>query len=314
MVDKSPSAVHEQVPECGVIGIDIGGTTVKGGLLLPDGSRRVASPLPTQLGSGASTFLDNLAHWIGELGSTCPLGIGVPGVFVPGTRKLADTPNLGALVGCDLAQELGLRLGREAPSIAVGNDANLAALGEQWMGAGRGHENLVMVTLGTGVGGGIILNGQLFEGSAGRGGEVGHIKIHEGGLAPIACGCGNFGCLETFASASAAQRLAREAGLPTDLDSLADAARNTHGPERVLLESIGKDLGRGLAQILILLDIETFVIGGGFGAALDILLPGIHEGIAERDFTSRTPRILAAQLGANAGWLGAARYALQAGR
>ncbi len=310
MVDANSEQLHGMIPECGVIGIDIGGTSVKGGLLLPDGTRHVSQPLPTKLGSGSAAFLDDLAHWIGALGCTCPMGVGVPGIFVPGTRTLADSPNLEALVGCNLAQELGQRLGREAAGIHVGNDANLAAFGEQWLGAGKGHDDMVMVTLGTGVGGGIILNGQIFEGSAGRGGEVGHLKIHEGEEAPEACGCGNHGCLETFASASAAQRLAREAGLPTDLSQLADAARHGAGPARDLLETIGMDLGRGLAQILILLDIDTFIIGGGFGAALDMLKPSIQEGIRERDFTNRMPQILEAELGSDAGSLGAARYGL----
>ncbi len=310
MTSASSTPLQDMIPECGAIGIDIGGTSVKGGLLLPDGTRHVSEPLPTNLDSGAGAFLDDLAHWIGALGCTCPMGVGVPGVFAPGSRKLTDSPNLEVLEGCDLAQELGQRLGREAAGIHVGNDANLAAFGEQWLGAGRGHDDMVMVTLGTGVGGGIILNGQVFEGPAGRGGEVGHIRIHEGELAPVACGCGNHGCLETFASASAAQRLAREAGLPTDLSQLADAARQSAGPARDLLETIGMDLGRGLAQILILLDMETIIIGGGFGAALDMLKPGIQKGIRERDFTARMPQILEAELGSDAGWLGAARYGL----
>ena len=302
--------VTDTVPESGVLGIDIGGTSVKAGLLLPDGTRRLATPLPTDWKSGASGFLDKLAHWIAELGEDCPLGIGVPGVFEPGTRKLAESPNLKALAGCDLAAEMGRRLGRNPSSIPVENDANLAALGEQWLGAGRGQQDMVMVTLGTGVGGGIILGGEIFRGAQGRGGEIGHLSIHEGENAPFACGCGKFGCLESFASASAAQRRAREAGLPTDLGILAATARAAAGPERDLLTAIGTDLGRGLAQILVLLDTPTFVIGGGFGAALDTLLPGIHTGIRERDFSERTPNILPAELGPDAGWLGAARLAL----
>ncbi len=299
-----------EIPEGGVIGVDIGGTSVKGGLILPDGSRRLAKPLPTVLDLGAEAFLDGLADWIQEFDADCPFGIGVPGVFEPGTRKLAESPNLKVLAGCDLALEMGQRLGRDAAGIPVENDANLAALGEQWLGAGRGNDDLVMVTLGTGVGGGIVLDGRIIRGPLGRGGEIGHLSIHEGENASVACGCGKFGCLESFASASAAQRRAREAGLTPDLSDLAAAARLQAGPERTLLHEIGEDLGRGLAQILVLLDVDTFVVGGGFGAALDMLQAGIAAGIRERDFAERQPQIVNAELGSDAGWLGAARLVL----
>ncbi|MFT4648934.1 MAG: glucokinase [Planctomycetota bacterium] len=298
------------IPDCGVIGVDIGGTSVKGGLLLPDGTRRLAQPLPTVLDQGAHAFIDGLAEWIQELGADCPLGIGVPGIFEPGTRRLTESPNLKALAGFDFAVELGKRLGRDAATIPVENDANLAALGEQWLGAGRGKRDLVMVTLGTGVGGGIVLDGRIIRGPLGRGGEIGHLNIHEGVLAPEACGCGKFGCLESFASGTAAQRRARAAGLNPDLSQLAAAARLQAGPERDLLHQIGEDLGRGLAQILVLLDVDTFVVGGGFGAALDMLHAGILAGIRERDFAERVPHVVNAELGSDAGWLGAARLAL----
>ncbi|MCA9000796.1 MAG: ROK family protein [Planctomycetes bacterium] len=298
------------IPQEGVIGVDIGGTSVKGGLLLSDGTRRLATPLPTDLGSGATPFLDALARWIRALGPDSPVGVGVPGVFEPGTRKLAESPNLKCLSGLDLGEELGRRLGRPAQNIPVENDANLAALGEQWLGAGRGQSDLVMVTLGTGVGGGILLHGRIFRGSLGRGGEIGHLNIHGEGQGAEPCGCGKFGCLESYASASAAQRRARQRGLPADLGALSDAARRGPGPERDLLHEIGVDLGHGLAQILVLLDVPTFVIGGGFGAALDLLREGILEGIRGRDFAERAPRIVPAELGSDAGWLGAARLAL----
>ncbi|MDF1838975.1 MAG: ROK family protein, partial [Planctomycetota bacterium] len=177
------------IPANGVIGVDIGGTSVKGGLLMPDGTRRLAQPLPTVLDNGAEAFFDGLADWLKGLTENAPFGVGVPGVFEPGTRRLAESPNLKVLAGCDVAQELGQRLGKDAASIPVENDANLAALGEQWMGAGRGKRDLVMVTLGTGVGGGIVMDGRIIRGPLGRGGEIGHLNIHEGAHATIACGC-----------------------------------------------------------------------------------------------------------------------------
>ncbi|MFM7280881.1 MAG: ROK family protein, partial [Planctomycetia bacterium] len=123
------------------------------------------------------------------------------------------------------------------------------------------------------------------------------------------CGCGRLGCLETLASATATIRRAGERGLSTDLAVLAQTARRATGPERQLLREVGCDLGGGLASVVTLLDLRCFVIGGGFGAALDTLLEGVHEGIAERCFGDRVTevRVLPAELGADAGWIGAAR-------
>ncbi len=214
----------------------------------------------------------------------------------------------------DLRTELSRRLGWPEACIVIDNDANVAALGEAQQGAGPAGEDLVMVTLGTGVGGGFVHRGQIFRGSLGQGAEIGHLFLHERSLCDEPCGCGRWGCLESFASATAAMRRARKAGLPAELDALCAAARKAPGPARKLLHAIGQDLGRGLAQVLVLFDPPTFVIGGGFGAALDLLLPGIRAGIAERDFAQRQPNILAATLGPDAGWIGAACLARAEGQ
>jgi glucokinase len=140
-------------------------------------------------------------------------------------------------------------------------------------------------------------------------GEVGHIVIEPSG--PL-CGCGSHGCLETLASASAASRRAAQAGLTDDLVRLAELAREREGPERALLVAIGRDLGHGLAVATSLLDLRSFVIGGGFGAALDTLLPGVRAGLAERCYGERlkSVRVERAELGADAGWIGAARLGM----
>jgi glucokinase len=137
-------------------------------------------------------------------------------------------------------------------------------------------------------------------------GEVGHMMVDPNGMR---CGCGRLGCMETLASATATMQRAAESGLVTDLSQLAEAARRGDGPERKLLREVGCDLGRGLASVVTLLDVRCFVIGGGFGAALDTLVEGAHAGLAERCFGERVGavRILPAELGADAGWIGAAR-------
>lgn len=296
-----------------VVGIDIGGTAIKAGRLGPQGEPQPAAARPTLIENGAADLCDRLADWARELGARAPLGIGVPGVFAPGTRTLVESPNLPALEGCDLRLEVAQRLGWAPECIAIDNDANVAALGEARLGAGRNAGDLAMVTLGTGVGGGFVFGGQIFRGGLGQGAEVGHLFVHDRERCDEPCGCGRWGCLESFASATAAMRRARRAGLTDDLSALCAAAREAPGPARELLVAIGEDLGRGLAQVLVLLDPPTFVIGGGFGAALDTLLPGIRAGIAERDFAQRHPQIVAATLGADAGWIGAACLAQSEG-
>jgi glucokinase len=192
--------------------------------------------------------------------------------------------------------------------VRVENDANVAAQGELWLGAARGERHALVVTLGTGIGGGVVLDGRLFVGE-GLAGEIGHVTVDACGPQ---CGCGARGCLETLASASAASRRARERGLPAaapgDLELLATRARAAAGPERELLLEVGLDLGRGLASAVSLLDLRTFVLGGGFSAALDLLEPGIRRGLAERAYGERVAsvRLVRALLGPSAGWIGAA--------
>ena len=194
----------------------------------------------------------------------------------------------------------------------IENDANVAALGEAWRGAARGERHVMILTLGTGIGGGLILDGELYVGE-GMAGEIGHVTVDPDGLA---CGCGSRGCLETLASATAVRRRAEELGLPPDapgnLERLAERARAGEGPERELLERVGCDLGHGLAEALCLLDVRSFVFGGGFAAALDTLEPGIRRGVGEWAYGERVReiRIARAALGPSAGWIGAARLTL----
>ena len=306
-----------------VVGLDLGGTQVKGGFVLEgeDGkpdldqtlSRVVA--IDTNLDAGADDLLDRLAGFARELGSDGPLGLGVPGVFEEPGGRLLRSANLKALEGLDLGAELARRLDLPREHVCVDNDANVATYGEQWLGAGAGIQDLIMLTLGTGIGSGLVINGHLYKGPTGKAAEVGHMVVRSlpvnGTEDPyLRCGCGAYGCLERLASASAAIHRAQAAGLETDLGKLCGLARAQSGPERELLFEIGFDLGAGLLATTAALDVTCYVIGGGFGRSLDLLEPGMRAALAERDYGHAPPRLLPATLGASAGWIGAARMAL----
>ncbi len=292
-----------------LVGIDLGGTAIKAGAIRSDGTIVERRQVPTQLERGASDVLDRMAQLARELGLQGCVGMGVPGLIDLAGGRVLQSPNLAVIQGLPLVAELARRLKLPAASVHLENDANAAAIGEHWLGRGRSEQDLLLLTLGTGVGGGLILNGELHAGPGGMAGEIGHVVIEPGG--PL-CGCGSHGCLETLASASAASRRAAAAGLTQDLVRLAELARERSGPERELLFAVGRDLGHGLATAISLLDLRCFVIGGGFGAALDTLLPGIRTGIAERCYGERlaSVRIEQAELGADAGWIGAARLGM----
>jgi len=295
-------------------GIDVGGSAVKLGVTSADGASRREATRAIRPGESAESILDGVVAELARLTEAPLLGVGVglPGLLDRAAGCVRASPNLKWLEGVPVARELGRRLDLAPAQIVLENDANVAALGEQWLGAARGEKNLLLATLGTGIGGGLILDGQLFIGE-GLAGEIGHVTIERDGPP---CGCGARGCLETLASASAARRRAIERGLPReapgDLVRLAALARERSGPERELLHEIGYDLGRGLAAVVSLLDVRVFVLGGGFSAALEVLEPGVRRALRDWCYGERVEslRILPASLGASAGWIGAARLAL----
>jgi glucokinase len=295
------------------VGIDLGGTAIKAGAISPRGDILERRSIASGVELGAGEVLDRIAQVARELGATRALGLGTPGLIDRGGKCILESPNLPCVRGVRLARELSQRLAIDEASIEIENDANAAALGEHWLGAARDEESVMVVTLGTGIGGGLILSGALHRGPGGMAGEIGHVVVDPNGPT---CGCGARGCLETLASASAASARALACGLPTaapgDLVLLARRARDHAGAERALLLEVGRDLGRGLAAVVTLLDLRSFVIGGGFGAALDVLEPGIRAGIHERSYGDRhgAVRIRPALLGADAGWIGAAKLTL----
>lgn len=308
-MDGTREARDGDRPVTGALGIDVGGSAVKAGLVDADGTILV----PHQRSDRAPRAFDELVDIVRELhasigGDPSHIGVGVPGLLSEDHGTVERSPNLGWIDGRPLRAALAEALGVQPAAVHVENDANCAALGESWLGAGRERDDLFLLTLGTGIGGGVVLDNRLWRGR-GMAGEVGHTKIHDDG--PV-CGCGRVGCLETFASATAAARRAREAGLPDDLEVLTALARERPGPERDLLEAVGGDLGRGVGAAVNLFDLRTYVFGGGFAAALDVLLAGIRRGIETASYGGRTASIelLGAELGPAAGWIGAARAAM----
>jgi len=292
------------------VGIDLGGTAIKAGACDENGTILERRSIATGLEDGAAAVLDRMAQLASELGAKSRVGVGAPGLIDLEAGRVLSSPNLKVLEGVLLRDEIARRLGFASANIKLGNDANCAALGEYWIGAGKGERDMLMVTLGTGVGGGLVIEGQMYAGPGGMAGEIGHVCIEPKGPK---CGCGRSGCVEMYASATAAQRRALSLGLPRenpgDLALLSSLARERAGPERDLMFDIGRDLGHGLATAVSLLDLRCFVIGGGFGAATDVLTPGIRAGINERSYGDRLAnvRIVPALLGADAGWIGSAR-------
>jgi glucokinase len=292
------------------IGIDVGGTAVKLGAVHAGGeiigeTQFALGPQP-KLGQVLDETI-RLAHGFSrEIGC---VGVGLPGLLDREAGRVEASPNLPWLEKHAVRDLLAVRFGLAPSEVRLENDGNVAALGELWLGAGRGNSHVLVLTLGTGIGGGLILNDKLYIGG-GLAGEVGHLVLDPMGPR---CGCGGNGCLEQYASANAAIRRAKlrelPAGDPGNLKRLAQLAAEGSGPERNLLEEIGCDLGHGLSQVVSLLDVRTFVIGGGFGAALEQLMPGIRRGLGEWAYGKRVEhlRILPAELGARAGWIGAAR-------
>lgn len=294
----------------GYVGIDVGGSAIKAGRVGEDGAVQAEKTLEhPPFDRGPAAVLDAIAELARGLGVRDRLGIGVPGILDRKRGFLIDSPNLHGMRQTPIKDELAKRLALDPARVLVENDANAAAVGEQWLGAAKDERDALLLTLGTGIGGGLILDGRLFAGE-GMAGEVGHVVIAPGGEP---CGCGRRGCVEQYASATAARRRALAAGLPEDdpgdLELLAARARAGSEPERALLADVGRDLGRGLGPIVCVLDIRCFVFGGGFSAALDTMLAGIREGIAERSYGDREGlvRLLRATLGNKAGWIGAAR-------
>ena len=309
-----------------VFGIDLGGTTVKLGLFTVDGQMKDKWEIPTRTENGGAYILGDIAASLKakleETGITAAqvkgAGLGVPGAVLE-DRYVKPCVNLNGWGG-DVAGALSDLCGWPVKAV---NDANAAALGEMWLGGGSGYSNVVFVTLGTGVGGGIIVDGKLLSGVHGAAGELGHIKMnpHE----TEECGCGKRGCLEQYASATGIVRKANELLARTDEPSalrdlervtakdVFDYAKNGDKLALNVVSFFGNTLGRALACISCVCDPQIFVIGGGVSAAGQIILDVVQEAFRANAFpASEETSFALASLGNDAGICGAARLILGA--
>lgn len=307
-----------------LFGVDVGGTTVKMGLFDKGGNVIEKWEIPTRTENGGEKILPDIADSIkaklSEKGiakeDVIGAGVGVPGP-VDGNGIVHRAVNLG-WGEMDLKKELTALL--DGMRVEGGNDANVAALGEMWKGGGQGHQNLVAVTLGTGVGGGIIINGEIVTGATGAGGEIGHIHVEDDETE--ACGCGNFGCLEEYASATGITRLANRALAKSDKGSVLrkgevsaktvfDAVKAGDELAIEVAQKFGDYLGKGLGVIAGVINPEIFVIGGGVSKAGEVLFDYIKPSFEKTVFHGCRNVIFAlATLGNDAGIYGAARLLL----
>jgi glucokinase len=311
-----------------VVGVDAGGTKLLAGVVHEDLTvghrvRRLWS------GGDRAEVLDTMVEAVSEAraaaGEVTAVGFGIPALldFAAGVAVSSVHLPLDGLPFRDaMAERLGL-------PVFVDNDANLAALAEQRVGAARGAQNVVMLTLGTGIGSGIVLDGRVFRGSRGAGAEIGHMTIDHHGP-PCQGTCPGRGCLEVMASGTAIAREGPDAGRREPESALGRAvaqrgmltgeevtalALSGDAPARSVMAAIGRSLGAGLASVVNIFEPEVIVIGGGASAAGDLLLDPAREMVAQRALRPNRDevRIVPAAFGEEAGMMGAALFALAEG-
>lgn len=306
-------------------GVDVGGTTVKIGLFSAEGQLEDKWEIVTRKDNGGKYILGDIAASIDaklqEKNLTKEnvggIGIGIPGPITEDGTVL-KCANLGWDV-FDVADELSKLTGIK--NVKVGNDANVAALGEMWKGGGKGYKDVIMVTLGTGVGGGVILNGKILTGSNGAAGEIGHLTVNYD--EPDTCGCGKKGCLEQFASATGIVKQTGRILAATDKASklremkdftakdIFDLAKD--GDELCMesVEELGRYLGIACSHVAAVVDPQVFVIGGGVSRAGSILIDVIKKNYESNVmFALKNKEFKLAELGNDAGMYGCVKMVL----
>jgi len=301
------------------IGIDVGGTKCLGVALDQNGEIAAEDRRPTPRGEGSlPALIDTMAELVTELGPADEVGVGVPGLV---TRQgvLRSAPNLDGVAHFDVAELLGERLGHR---VHVDNDATCAAVAEWLLGAGQGSSDMVLVTLGTGIGGGLVSGGHLQRGSHGFAGEYGHIVIDPAGPP---CPCGRRGCWERYASGSGLARLAREAAIGRRAERVLEiaggdpeavrgemvqqAAREGDDEAVAVIDDFGRWVALGLVNLTNVLDPERFVLGGGLAAGADLYLDPIKKWFRELIYQPELrpmPDVVFARWNERAGAVGAA--------
>jgi glucokinase len=319
------------------IGVDLGGTTIKSLAVDETGKIAARASRPTEVHAGQAQVVRNLAatvhDLIGQLGQADasrdasiihPIGVGVPGALDVDKGLVIASPNFPGWEGFPLRERLEAAIGRP---VLIENDANAAAVGEQWQGAAIGLKNFLFITIGTGVGSGVVIDGRLWRGEGGRAGEFGHVKVEPQGEL---CGCGSRGCLERYTSAAALERYVVEAppkGGTSDLRRLAIDRPDAIDPAVIARAAATGDeaalaayrqfavyMGMGIAGVIHLLDLRHFIFGGGVSEAFDLFAPRLRQEVAARIYGVAIGDIhlLKARCGNQAGSLGMAHLALSA--
>lgn len=288
-----------------MIGVDFGGTSIKAGIV-EEGRVVRSTETPTPRGAPADTVLDAIASAVLELDSNPEsVGVAIPGEVDPAGRCWG-LPNVPGFKGIALGKGLSDRL--RCP-VAVENDATTAALGEYLYGHGARYPSFLMITLGTGIGGGLVIGGQLYPGGNGFAGEIGHVNIEADPDAPL-CGCGKTGCLETYAGTAALLRKFQQEGgsIVEDVLPIAESARRGEEAGLMTFEMMGRALGRGLANIQNVLDLNALVFTGGISRSFDLIEPEVRNGLRKFCFAEPPAEVplVVSEMGAAAGVVGAA--------
>jgi glucokinase len=317
------------------IGVDLGGTNLRISAVDSGGNLLQKIITGAQVAKGRDFVVEEMCASIRQLsvkfsslGRLEGIGIGVPGIIDMETGVVRKSPNLPDWVDYPVREEIERRL---QTNVILENDANVAALGEKWLGAARDVESVCMITLGTGVGGGLVLNGRIWRGMTGMAGELGHIAVQLDGPP---CGCGSRGCIEQFASATAIKRMAVEAIAKGEAPGLARAmevepefssrivyqmAVQGDAAAQEIFRTVGSSLGITVAGLINIFNLPMYVIGGGVASAWDAFAPAMMEEIRKRSFvylatepkgdlpTLKKTIITQALLGSDAGLYGAAR-------
>ena len=280
------------------IGVDLGGTNLRIAAVSTDGQLLEKVTLGTKVALGPNHVIGEMCEAIHRLtgqyragGALIGAGIGIPGIIDLEAGVVRKSANLAGWEDYPVRNEIERRLGAR---IFLENDAKVAALGEKWLGAARDVEDMAMITLGTGIGGAIVLNGRIFHGMNGMAGEFGHVTIEPNG---VPCGCGNHGCAERYASATGVVRMAREAIESGEAPELAKAAgpnaefsaksiynlaiQGDPAAQKIFVR-FGRALGLMLADLVNILNLNMFVIGGGVSSAWDAFSPSMFQELRER--------------------------------
>ncbi len=292
------------------IGVDLGGTNLRAAAVSRNGEMLKKVSTATPVSAGRAVVIADIVRSIQTIREGLPgqslagVGVGIPGYILMDKGIVSGAPNLPDFVNYPVRDEIENGLGAK---VILENDANAAALGEKWMGAGRGVDDLILLTLGTGIGGGIVSGGRILRGHLGMAGELGHVTVVPNGYP---CGCGNHGCAEKYASATAVSAMAKLLNLGPDLTSeqVYKLAQEGDHRAKAIFESVGVSLGTLLAGLINIFNAPLYLLGGGLTGAWDCFAPMMLEEISRRCFTYRSfpARIERAALGPDAGLYGAA--------